>query len=140
MWDDSSNSDDDGDVVIEHCRAPRLPQVKCVSSESKSVTALLYWIVGFIFNFQTRYYIPDTAINVLIKFLLVFFKVLGQFSPFVGNIAKIFPTSYHEMLKKFNGNKSFIKLVVCQKCHKLYYFNQCFSVTGTQTTVRLAHM
>lgn len=139
VWDDSDNSDnvdEDTCTVTEHCSALKLSQEKCAPHERESITALLYWIIGFIINFQARYYIPDTAINVLIKFLLVFLKVLGRFSPFVGNVVKNFPTSYHEMLKKCDGNncKSFIKFVVCQKCHKLYYFDQCITVTGSQST------
>ena len=121
----------------QHCSIPKLPQENCASHDHEhESTALLYWIVGFILKFQARYYIPDTAINVLIKFLLVLLKVLGRFSPFVDKIAKHFPTSYHEMTKRCDENKckSFIKYVVCQKCHKLYYFDQCITVTGSQSS------
>ena len=42
------------------------------------------------------------------------------------------------MLKRRDeNNHSFIKFIVCQKCHKLYYYDQCMIVTGSQTSSKV---
>ena len=52
VWD---NSDDSDDMVVECCSTPKVTQEKILSVEGKNVTALVYWVVGFLLNFQTKY-------------------------------------------------------------------------------------
>jgi len=69
----------------------------------------------------------------MIKFLSVFFYVIGKFSPFVAFISKIFPTSFYLVRKNYIGEKKFISFVVCKVCHKIYHEDQCKAHVGTQT-------
>jgi hypothetical protein len=85
----------------------------------ENIHALLIWMIGFLLTFQAKYYIPDTAINFLIKFLGAFICVAGRFCEVMKELADIFPSSLTTMLLLVKSAHAYTKFVVCQKCHSL---------------------
>lgn len=67
-------------------------------------------LIGFLLTFQAKFYIPDAAIDILIKFLNGFFNVLSRFSPFMELVAKAF----FVMQKKVGWSETFNKLLCAQ--------------------------
>lgn len=90
------------------------------------------WLLGFILAIQAKYYIPNAAIDVMLKFLYIFFSVLSRFSPFLNPIFKVFPKSLYSLYKSVHYEDSFNKFVVCPKCETLYTQEQCIEKIGTQ--------
>ena len=83
------------------------------------------WFIRFLLIFQSVYYITDSAINSLLKFLCVFLKVLSQFSEFAAGIASQFPCSLYQLSKKASMKNEFKKFVVCSRCDSLYNPKDC---------------
>ena len=77
--------------------------------------------------------------NHLIKFFSVLLGILGQFSPFVANIGKMFFTSFDAMCKSIDRGHSFIKYVVCLNCNQIYKYEQCIDMTGTEQSSKRCH-
>ena len=72
-------------TVDEHDLGPQLPTAT-ESSENHTQKILVHWLVGFLIQIQAKHYIPDNAINNPLKFLAVFFRILGRFCGFAANI------------------------------------------------------
>ena len=131
MWDNESEHssgddfDDDG--------SPELPLPQDSHAEEKD---LVVWILIFIMRLQAKHYIPDVALACLIKFLFVFFSVVGRTSSEVAKIASSFPKSLFELRQKFVLSQKFKKLVVCYKCHSIYNFSECVERCGVSTRSR----
>ncbi|CAG8713387.1 11921_t:CDS:2, partial [Funneliformis caledonium] len=72
------------------------------------------WIIVFILRFQTRFRLPDIAIDTLIKFIKHVLTELDheQF--------KNFPTSLYTTRKKLKLKHQFVTFSVCSSCHKLH--------------------
>ena len=81
---------------------------------------------------QARYYVPSAAMNVLIKFLSILFKVLGQSSSVVAIIEKSFFTSFNVMCKNIHHNEAFVKYIVCSGCNQIYRLHDCVYTVGLQ--------
>ena len=90
------------------------------SKEHQSAQSLLRWIIGFLCVFQAKYHIPNSAIDLLIKFMSALFCVLSYFSPFVRILQKSFPPSLHVMRKRFVDDIVFRMFPVCPKCNTVY--------------------
>ena len=67
--------------------------------ESQFQRALVVWVVGFLIQLQAKHYIPDNALNMLLKFFYTTFCILGQFSGFVSGMVAHFPSSLHRLKK-----------------------------------------
>ena len=67
------------------------------------------WFVGFILLFQLKYYVSDSAINCLLKFLVVFLQVLGRFSGYIAILAAEFLSSMYQLKKLANIKDTFVK-------------------------------
>ena len=79
---------------------------------------------------HSRHYIPDTAMNALIKFLYMFFVVLSRISTSVEGIRNHFPSS----LSKLNiKTDHFTRYVVCPRCSELYLFQDSKDKIGTES-------
>ena len=84
IWEEEPS--DDPETFV--CEDPLpLPQDPAVSSSCKSIVS---WLVGFLLLLQARHYIPDSAMNSLLKFLHLHFHVLGRFSPVISAMANIY--------------------------------------------------
>ena len=126
LWDDEADLIEDHEFVQE-CLTPRLPQ----DSDIISVThPMVVWIVGFLLLLQAKHYIPGAAINALLKFLSVLFRVLGPHSTVIAHLAASMPTSVYCLNKHVNPT-DIRYFVVCRKCHHLYKFDDCIDKLST---------
>ena len=94
------------------------------------------WIIGFLLRLHSRYFIPDAALDALIKFLYITFTILARFSPVCEVIKECFPRSLHNSSHTSHYDKSFIRYVVCPspKCNCVYLFEEAVNVVGTKQT------
>ena len=139
-WEESE-SEADGDWIdmqmtdkgICNTPGPAIPDIPSESQEYKSAHSLFRWIVGFVIVLQAKHHIPNTAIDLLIKFFHVLFCILGTFSTFAGYLRRLFPPSLYLMRKHNFPDCSFIKFPVCRKCFKVYKsYDDCIEVIGSQ--------
>lgn len=98
------------------------------ATSSSVCKTLCTWMVLFLSHFQATFYLSDTALDVLLKFMSAFWFVLGSISSVCREIAIFFPRSLHR-LKAYTGVNSLlvVKYVVCRKCEKLYTYKDCIS-------------
>ena len=97
-----------------------------------SEKALVMLMVIVILRLQLKHYIPEAAIECLLKFLHSLFVLIGKFSDIGSSIAQHMPKSVYS-LKKFAGiTDHFEKLVVCSKCNSVYKMNDCVQKTSLQ--------
>ena len=89
----SDDESDDDQILTDAsaCATPTLPVFQTESKEYQSAQALLRWVIGFLFILQSKYHVPNSAIDLLIKFMFAFFCVLSRISPFVRILQKSFP-------------------------------------------------
>ena len=111
IWEESDHESDDDLINTDMpvSAPPKMPVFQTETKEYKSAHSLLRWIVGFLFVLQAKYHVPNTAVNLIIKFMFVLFGVLSRFSPFVAILRKLFPSSLHIMRKRFVQDLSFEK-------------------------------
>ena len=130
IWDDEEDEDDIlGDAVQND--APSSPSFSNDDLNQKNACAMLMWLIGFLLNLHTKYYIPDAAMNLLIQFFCAFVCVTGRFSSLMKEVSSIFPKSLPSMIALVNGEPSFTKFVVCRKCHALYSYASCQEKIGS---------
>lgn len=123
--DDTDKESDDG--------TPKLPTFQAKQTEENiKGKAIINWIVGFFLILQAKYYISNAAMNLLIKFFSIVFRIIAQFSPFVGTITKGFFTSFNSMCKSIGHKESYTKYVVCPSCNHIYQFEQSTHAIGTE--------
>ena len=98
---------------------------------------LTQWLICFLIRFQSKYYIPDAAIDALLKFLYTLFLVIGRFSSNVAlGITRILPKTLYSMKNVVGYNDSFQRYVVCPRCHKMYDTSDCISRCGSIESTR----
>ena len=85
----------------------------------------------FILRLQAKHYIPDVAINSLLKFLFIFFSIVGLYSDFIAGMVAIIPTSLYLLRIYFALTEDFTRFVVCRKCYSVYSFDSCVNKSGT---------
>lgn len=91
-------------------------------------------------SLQAKYYIPDAAINLLIRFFFVFISIVSNFSPFMKHVASLFPRSVHSMVAFIgHGHSLYKKFVVCHKCLKLYQYEHCVEKIGSRNESKHCH-
>ena len=127
IWDESSS-----DELEDGPTSPSLPAFISSTRESLRAYSLMMWLLGFILVIQAKYYIPNAAIDVMLKFLYVFFTVLNRFSPFLNPILKVFPKSLYSLYKLVHYEDNFNKFVVCPKCETIYSHEDCVEKIGSQ--------
>ena len=71
-------------------------------------------IIIWVFKFQQRFQVSDTALEALIKFLRV---ILMRFNE---SIFKDFPSSLYKVQKRLKIFQPKMQFAMCTKCHKLY--------------------
>lgn len=69
---------------------PALPDVEAIANSEES--ALLTWLLLFLVRMQAKFYIPETAMNCLLKFLYILFSIISRNSTFVARMIQKFPT------------------------------------------------
>ena len=129
MWNES-DSETENDCQTSSGE-PSLPNFEDHSCEYYRSLALCEWLIGFLVTLQAKFYFPDSALNIIVKFFSAFFTVLGQTSPFMELLAKNFPSSLHNMRKKIGKKDSFSKYIVCTKCSQIYLYADCVDIVGS---------
>ena len=94
------------------------------------------WILLWIMNFRTRYNLPETATESLIKFMKLVLKEIG------GVDFEAFPNSLYLTKKVLGLMDKFHNFVPCPKCHKLYRKNDVveFQQDGISTIMKCQHV
>ena len=128
MWNDSNLEVDD---ECSTCDAPSLPKFDHNATQCHHSTVLSQWLIGFLINLQMKFYLPDRALTLLLKFLSAFFTVLGKFCPLVELLARAFPSSLHSLRKNIGIDNSYTNYVVCPKCELIYQHADCVDVVGS---------
>ena len=103
-----------------------------ISEEETKAKAIINWTVGFLLILQARYYISNATMNLLIRFISIVLKVLGQSSSLAARTGKTFFTSFHMLCKSVDQDSSFIKYTVCSICNQIYDLKQCIYNVGSQ--------
>ena len=120
--DDDDNDDDDDD--------------KIVVQKMGSANSLVNWLVAFLCIWQSLFVISDRAIQMLLKFLNVFFKVLTSNSSLLKDVSSGMPRSLFTFHKYLGTDEDeFVKYVVCPSCYSIYLFKDCFKVDDSGENV-----
>ena len=111
--------------------------VPVVNTADGSSFSLVLWVVHFITLLRKKYYIPDSAICLLLQFLSVLFTILGRYSSQFASVPKQFPGTLYQF-NKFLGNVSqFKRYVVCDKCSNVQNYTNCLESVGTRKVPKL---
>ena len=78
------------------------------------------WLALFLLKLQSKHYIPDSAIECLLKFLHAFFIVIGRFSEPAKGIAEYLPKTIYSLKRYVGVINYFDKFVNCPKCNAIY--------------------
>ena len=108
-------------IVDEHDKGPQLPTAT-ESSENHTQKILVHWLVGYLIQIHAKHYIPDNAINNLLKFLSVFFSISGRFWGFAANIKTIFPPTMYKLRKILPNANEFNNINLSQVLQNLSVF------------------
>lgn len=130
--DDEGNIDSDYPQTTEASsdEIPDLPEPQTKTCSTRE-SMLRNWLLLFFVRFQARFYISDTAMSCLLKFVYVFLSIIGRYSTFVSQIIDNFPTSLFLLKQCVKSNETFVRYVVCRKCYSVYDYKKCFEKIGT---------
>ena len=124
MW---SEHEEDLDIFVEAENTDHGTKEGFISTTDHS---LVLWLSLFILRLQSKHYLPDVAINHLLKFLYTMFSIIGRFSELAKCVAQSMPRSIHS-LKRYAGVVSlFEKFTVCRKCNSIYNMKTCIERPG----------
>ena len=97
---------------------------------NNSTLPFIRFIVIFLLSWQSIFRMPNSALNVLLKFISVVLLKLRDItkSNFLTEVADIFPNSLQKAQCFESINRDdFRKLIVCPSCHTTYENDDCFS-------------
>ena len=97
------------------------------AQEAKAYTPLLRLYLFFLFMFQTLFRLSDNALDVLLRFLAMFFRSLGQrVTALPTSFIDALPSSIHSARKVAGSERDrFDRYVCCSGCHSLYSLDEC---------------
>ena len=133
VWEDH-NENDDENLIVENASATSLPSFS--NPAQRNVDAILMWVVSFLLKLQAKFYFPDTSLELLISFFHAFIAVTGRFSTFMKDLANVFPRSLAKMLCLVGAQLSFMKYVVCRKCHTLHDIDSSKEKIGSRMVTK----
>ena len=119
---------------------PSLPSPSTASSTvtDKTSKALVAWIVGFFLLLHAKFHIRNFVLQIVFRFLKVFFVVMGRVYTSCGNIGNIFPASlYRAQREYFIDSKAFKTYCVCKRCHTIRSLQE--SIEGVSTNRKAMH-
>lgn len=100
--------------------------------------ALIVWFVNLLALLQRKHYIPDGAINLLLKLLWIFINLLSKLYPDLSEIVQIFPSSFYQMQRFLRVKMAnFVRYTSCPHCHKIYQYDECIEECGSSRTSKL---
>ena len=97
------------------------PKFEATHHESHSLSM---WLTHFLMFMQAVFRLSDTVIPYFIRFLRVFFSVLGRSCKIAAEIAEYLPSSLYKAVI-YENRLIFRKYVICKRCHRIYYFSDC---------------
>lgn len=86
------------DTNYESSQSPTLPSFELKTPQSCQTIALSMWLIGFILRLQAKYYVPEAALDGLIKFLYVFLSLLARLAPSLKPLLEVFPHSLYDTI------------------------------------------
>lgn len=97
------------------------------AQETKACTPLLQLYLFFLFMFQTLFRLSDNALDVLLRFLAMFFKSFGErVAPLPSSFVDALPSSIYSARKMAGSERDrFDRYVCCPGCHSLYSLDEC---------------
>lgn len=103
--------------------------------------SLASWLLIFFIRLQAHFHLSDVVLGTILRFLGIFFTVLGRFSSVCAEIAHVFPRSVHTLTVSYGLKDMQIqRYVVCRKCHTIYFFKNCIEGHGaTQRSKTCSH-
>ena len=84
----------------------------------------------FLLHLQSKHYIPDKALDSLLKFLWTLFGVIGRFSQVGKEIHDCFPNTTYSLQRYADVVRPFKRFVVCQDCNSVYSMKDCIDRPG----------
>ena len=113
------------------------PDTEAFAAAGDDSVSLVNWLVYFLSLLQSKYYLPNAALEFLLKYLSLFFFVLSCFSHQLAGIHKRFPNTLYMFQKYLNTSKEpFHKFVACQRCSSVYQYDDCFEIRGGKKTLQ----
>ena len=121
-----------GEQAVPLSPAPILPANNIGESLVDIDVQPIVWC--FISLYQTLHSISDKAVTWLLKFMTVFLKFCGSFSPKLQRVYEVFPSSLYlrDKYLKINSDSIVYRYVVCPLCHALFKYDDCYEKSGTQ--------
>lgn len=98
--------------------------------QSSNEHILTSWLVLYLLRLQSQHYIPDAAMDGLLKFLCTFFLVLGHFSEACKSLSQHLPHTIYSMRKFAGLMDTFERLAVCPECNSVYPTKDCIDRPG----------
>lgn len=89
---------------------------------------LVHWMIIFLLRLQAKFYVPDAALQCIVKFLSAFLLVISRSS---SHMASVFPRSLYELRNLYQLNIKFKKMAVCTKCDSIYHQSDCVEKIGS---------
>lgn len=113
--------------------APSLPSFEDNSVEHEQANNLVLWFVGFLLILQAKFYVPDSAIDILIKFFYALLRIVCGLSRsiFMETFTKKFPSSLYILRKNYTFGDTFTRYVVCSRCYEIYRYENCINTVGS---------
>ncbi len=88
-------------------------------------------MVKLLAKWSSYFKISDRCLDSLLKVLSFSFRILGKLISPLSALISHFPSSVHDVKKKFGTDEdTFEKYVVCPKCDTLYLYKDCFETIG----------
>ena len=121
VWDMNIYDIDDD---IQECTAKASGNSHSSNTSTNEASRVVIFLSVLISKWSLRYLAAVTALICIISWLFI---ILSKFSPFVGHLSSIFPTSLSGLNKYLEVNSNdFRRFVSCPKCHTIYEFEKCF--------------
>ena len=92
-------------------------------TDSSEHTQLQYIVCLFLSFFQLCFHVSDRAISHLLAFLHALFHHLSSHAkdaPLLKSFSEAFPRTHYSLCKPLKLQKSYVKYVVCPRCHRIY--------------------
>lgn len=127
-----SDSEEESNCCVDDSQ-PDIPEsLESNSVVSNSEQALVRRLVLFLLALQSRFYLTDSVLDLMFRFLKVFFTVLGKIHKELASMGECIPPTLYVARKRYKENSNKVRhYVACKKCHSLYNLPECLEGNGT---------
>jgi len=117
----SSEDESEDECEEETVTATAKPQL-----QGGNEKALISWFAAFLLHWQSLYKVSDQAIQVIVKFIHAFVKVIASNPTLLQSASVEIPSSLHILQNHFNTKNVILhKYTVCPACFTLYESDSC---------------